>query len=114
MDLNNRACKSFRMVRLAGLEPAAHGLGNRYTILPFPAKSYQILFFQQKSESQKLAKTTNNSTPDRDKRGTRLDGAIGFCEYCRLPIYDNAISNHILFRCEKYKPGIIFKRKVQK
>jgi hypothetical protein len=32
-------------------------------------------------------------------------GAIGFCEHCLIPIYDSAISNHILFRCEKYNQG---------
>jgi hypothetical protein len=37
-------------------------------------------------------------------------GAIGFCEYCNLPIYDSAIINHCLFRCEKYDPKITFMR----
>jgi hypothetical protein len=37
--------------------------------------------------------------------------AIGFCDYCKLPIYDSAIINHCLFRGEKYNPKITFMRK---
>jgi hypothetical protein len=39
-----------------------------------------------------------------------MPGAIGFCEYCKLPIYDSAIINHCLFRCEKYQQKITIKR----
>ena len=35
-------------------------------------------------------------------------GAIVFCEHCKLPIYDSAIINHCLFRCEKYQQKITF------
>jgi hypothetical protein len=99
------------MVRLAGFEPATYGLGNLYTTSPFPAKSYQRLSFKKNSKRRKLAKTTIYLTPERDKSGTRGKSAIGFCEYCRLPIYDSAIINHCLFRCEKYQQKITFMRK---
>jgi hypothetical protein len=93
------------MVRLAGFEPATYGLGNPYTALPFSGKSYQNLPFKKNSRRRKLAKATISFTPERDKSGTREIGAIGFCEYCKLPIYDSAIINHCLFRCEKYNQG---------
>jgi hypothetical protein len=49
------------VVRLAGLEPAAHGLGNRYTNPHFPTKALQILSFAKFFQNRKLPEIINDS-----------------------------------------------------
>ena len=93
------------------------------SILPIPVCSALALFYSQTQTIQQINKTYSDRFrshligADGRELVSFLNtdpflGAIGFCEYCHRPIYDSAISNHILFRCDKYEPKLMLERKI--